>query len=322
MKPILLCLLPFALGITGCTGKPNDFLPGYAEADYVRVSSTVGGKLTKLYVTRGGKLDAGAPVFVLENENERAARAEAVARVDRAQAQLANLQKGKRPDEIAAVKAQLAQAQAALRLTSADFTRQSKLVADKFISASRLDEARAAMMRDQERVKELQAQLRIAQQGARSDEIAAARKDVQAAQAQLAQAEWKLEQTSVRSPVAAEVVDVLYREGEWVPAGSPVASLLPPQNIKARFFVPETMLGAIRLGQAVQLRCDGCDAPTQATVSFIAREAEYTAPLIYSRENRSSLVFMIEAKPAADKAIRLHPGQPLEIDLRSLRSAQ
>src|SRR5690606_37338815 len=111
------------------------------------------------------------------------------------------------------------------------------------------------------------------------------------------------------------VVDVLFREGEWVPPGAPVISLLPPQNIKARFFVDEKMLGRLRLGQRVTLQCDGCDAPLEAAISFIAPEAEYTAPLIYSNENRATLVFMIEARPAPEQARRLHPGQPLEIRL-------
>ena len=108
---------------------------------------------------------------------------------------------------------------------------------------------------------------------------------------------------------------MLYREGEFVPAGSPVITLLPPQNIKARFFVPETALAALRLGQRVTLRCDGCGADIGARISFIAAEAEYTTPLIYSKENRAHLVFMVEARPTPADALRLHPGQPLEIGL-------
>jgi HlyD family secretion protein len=111
------------------------------------------------------------------------------------------------------------------------------------------------------------------------------------------------------------VVEVLYREGEWVPAGAAVVSLLPPANIKARFFLPQTRLGALAVGQDVSLQCDGCSAPIPAKVSFIAREAEYTAPLIYSKENRAALVFMVEARPSLSDARRLHPGQPLEVRL-------
>lgn len=308
----LLALLA-CLAVNACNKPAADYYPGYAEADYVRLAPAIGGRLTKLFVHRGEQAAANAPAFVLEQDSERAAREEAAAGVERAQAQLANLKKGKRPDEVAAAAAQLAQAQAAQKLSAADLARQEKLVRDKFISAASLDQAQAAFRRDAQRVTELQAQLRIAKLGARPDEVAAAEQEVKAAEAALAQADWKLEQKSQRMPVSGLIDDVLYREGELVPAGSPVISLLPPQNIKARFFVPEAALGRIAIGQQVELRCDGCGKPIPAAVSFIAPEAEYTAPLIYSKETRATLVFMVEARPSAADAARLHPGQPLEV---------
>ncbi|HEX2529896.1 MAG TPA: HlyD family efflux transporter periplasmic adaptor subunit [Burkholderiaceae bacterium] len=308
-----LTLLALVAILPGCGERAQDFYPGYAEADYVRLASPIAGNLAKLYLKRGDKVAANAPAFVLEQESERAAHEEAQARVERAHAVLANLKKGKRPDEIAALQAQLAQGQAALRLSMAELARQEQLLAAGFISPARIDEARTTVARDRNRVHELQAQLRIARLGARSDEIDAAMRDLSAAQAQLAQANWALEQKTRHVPVNAEVVDILFREGELVPAGSPVVTLLPPQNIKARFFVPEPVLGTLRLGQEVVIRCDGCGAPILGKISYISPEAEYTSPLIYSKENRSTLVFMIEARPVPDGARRLHPGQPLEV---------
>jgi HlyD family secretion protein len=307
--------------LAGCSDKPADYFPGYAEAEYVRLAAPIGGMLTRLQVQRGDRVARNASAFALEQESERAAREQAAFEAQRAQAQLANLKKGKRPDEVAAVRAQLAQAQAALQLSSDNLKRQQKLVADHFVSPATLDETRSALKRDQGRVNELRAQLRVAQQGARPDEIEAAEKDLQAAEAQLAQAEWRLDQKTQRMPAAGEVTDVLYREGEFVPAGNPVVTLLPPQNIKARFFVPETLLGKLQLGQDVTLRCDGCNAPIAARISFIATEPEYTSPLIYSKENRATLVFMIEAKPSPQDAQRLHPGQPLEVHLATVAKA-
>lgn len=306
--------------LVSCADKAGDAFPGYAEAEYVRLTPAIGGTLVKLYLKRGDKVVAGAPAFVLEQENERAALEEAAARVRRAQAQLADLKKGKRPDEVAAVQAQLAQAEAGLKLSAADLARQKQLVGAKFIAPARLDEAQAAIERDRARVSELRAQLRVARLGARSDAIDGAQQELKTAEAQLAQAQWRLTQKTQRIPTAGEVVDVLYQEGETVPAGSPVLSLLPPHNIKARFFVPEPALATLRLGQELLLQCDGCGAPIPAKVSYISREAEYTSPLIYSKENRSTLVFMIEARPSIDDARRLHPGQPLEIRLAGAKA--
>ncbi|MGV8893968.1 MAG: HlyD family secretion protein [Burkholderiaceae bacterium] len=310
---LLLGLVGIAAALEACTAQPSDSFPGYAEADYVRVSSPIAGTLLTLHFKKGDQAKRGAPAFVLEQDSETAARAEAAFRVQSAEASLADLKKGKRPDEIATAQAQLAQAQAALRLSAADLVRQTQLIDAHFISASRLDEARAAVKRDQAHVQELEAQLQVQKLGARSDEITVAEQALNAAQAQLAQVAWRVAQKSQTIPVDSTVANVLYQEGEWVPAGSPVLSLLPPQNIKARFFVPETILGKLHLGQTVTLRCDGCKEAIAASVSFIAQNAEYTAPLIYSKENRATLVFMVEARPDRKNADVLHPGQPLEV---------
>jgi HlyD family secretion protein len=315
MKSVFLWSIAAALLLAACSERTGDFYPGYAEAEYVRLATPIAGTLVKLHVNRGDRVESNAPAFVLEQESESAARAEAAARVQRAAAQLANLKKGRRPDELAAIEAQLAQAEAALSLSSSNLARQKKLVADKFIAPANLDEARAMLERDQARVNELRAQARVARLGARSDEIDAAQQELKSAEAQLAQAEWRLAQKTQRIPVGGEVTDVLYREGEFVPAASPVVSLLPPQNIKLRFFVPEPVLSALRLGQDVTVQCDGCKAAIAAKISYVSSAPEYTSPLIYSKENRAALVFMIEARPAPAQAQSLHPGQPVEIRL-------
>ncbi len=148
----------------------------------------------------------------------------------------------------------------------------------------------------------------------RPDQVAAAQATLVATQEQLAQAEWRLAQKSQRAPRAALVADTLYTAGEWVQAGAPVVSLLPPENIKLRFFVPEQRIASLKFGQQVTVSCDGC-APLKAKITFVSPQAEYTAPLIYSKENRASLVFLVEARPEPADAVRLHPGQPVEIKL-------
>ncbi|MEO8152948.1 MAG: HlyD family efflux transporter periplasmic adaptor subunit [Rhizobacter sp.] len=314
MSKLLLSLCVCA-GVAACSKPAADVFPGYVEGDNVRLSAPVSGILTKLYVQRGDSVAANAPAFVLEQESERSSREEAEAGVQRAQDQVANLKLGKRPEEIAALRAQQSEAQAALNLSSAELVRARKLVAENFNSPASLDQASAAVARDQARVNELVAQMRLAMQGSRSNEIAAAEQAVKAAKAQLAQADWRVQQKTQRIPVAGDVVDVMYREGEWVPQGGAVLSLLPPSQVKARFFLPQPMLGKVVLGQSVQLQCDGCPAPITAKVSFIAREAEFTSPIIYSKENRAALVFMVEARTTAEDARHLHPGQPLEVRL-------
>jgi len=305
----------FLLALSGCQDQAKPGWQGYVEGEYVRVGAPLAGTLLELGVERGQMVAKGAPLFVLEQENEAAARREAESRVAQAVARLANLEKGKRPDEIAAISAQQAQAQAALELSRANLARQEKLVAAGFVSHAVLDEAHAAVERDTARGAELAAQLRVARLAARSDEIVSARAEVQAARAALAQAQWRLGQKAVPAPVAGTVQDRFYLPGEFVPAGNPVVSLLPPENLKLRFFVGETELARIKQGQAVNAQCDACGGDIPATIRFVSTQAEYTPPVIYSRENRTKLVYLVEAGMTAKDAARLHVGQPIEVRL-------
>jgi HlyD family secretion protein len=275
--------------------------------------------LQALSVTRGAQVKAGDALFVLEQENEAAARREAEERLKNAEAQLANLQKGKRPTELDAIRAQLAQAEAGLKLSASQLKRREQLVTQGFVSRESLDEVRSAYERDRQQVSELKAQLATAQLAARPDEIKAAESLVQAARAALAQADWKLAQKSVKAPVAGLVQDTYYVTGEWVNANQPVVALLPPENIKVRFFVDQPALGGIRTGQRLRLDCDGCPAPVSAQVSFISQQAEFTPPVIYSRQERAKLVFLIEARTAPADAVKLHPGQPVEVRFEEKR---
>jgi len=308
--------LALAAGIPACGDGGDGALQGYAEGEYVRVASPIAGQLARLNVARGSTVKAGDPLFTLEQENEAAARGQAEQQLRQAEAQYQNLLKGKRPEEIEAIQAQLAQAEASLKLSESNLSRQERLVSANFASKETLDAARSTRERDAARVSELKAQLAAARLAARPDEIRAAGAAVRAARDALAQAEWRLAQKSLRAPQDAVVTETLYYAGEWVPAGSPVVSLLPAANVKVRFFVPEPVLGSVRLGQAIAIRCDGCEQAIAATITYIAPQAEYTPPVIYSRENRAKLVFLVEARPAPADAARLHPGQPVEVRLQ------
>lgn len=313
MRSILL-LLASTLLYGACTPTNKPELHGYVEGEYVRVAAPFAGQLTVLSVQRGTPVQAGAALFVLEQENEKAARLEAGEHLQSAMARLANLQKGKRVDEVRAVEAQLAQARASAKLSQTQLQRDEKLVKERFIAPEHLDQTRAARDRDLSHVNELAAQLRVTQQGARPDEINAASADVKAAQASVEQAQWRLEQKSVRAPVSGLVQDTIYSAGEWVPAGLPVVSLLSPANIKIRFFIPEPQLAKYKIGQALQVTCDAC-AKLKAQVSYVSTQAEYTPPVIYSNEARAKLVYMAEARLTPVDAVKLHPGQPVDIIL-------
>lgn len=302
--------------LAGCSAPPSGVYQGYAEGEYVYVASPYAAILDHLGVARGQQVAAKAPLYRLEQAAEEAALREAEARLKTAQARLANLAAGKRAAEVDAVLAQKQANAAARELAALQLRQQEKLRASGFVSQARLDEARATHRRDVAQVAESEAQLRGARQSVgREGEIRAATTDVEAAREQVAQARWRLDQKSAAAPAAALVQDTFYSPGEWVPAGSPVVSLLPPGNIKLRFFVPEAELGAMGIGQRVFAACDGCGQPIPAVVAFIAPQAEYTPPVIYSKESRAKLVYLVEARPQVEDAVRLHPGQPVDVTL-------
>lgn len=309
-------LLILFLGITlfGCEKTANDAWQGYIEGEYALIASPYAGQLQKLHVRRGDMVEAGKPLFALEQESERAARTEAQQRLNAAAARLENLQAARRPAEIDALRAEVTQARAALALSSSQLAQQQKLFKDGYIAQARLDEAQAARARDAARAAEAEAQLRSALQPVgREAERRAAEGDAAAAQAALAQAAWKLEQRSVAAPVSGLVQDTYFVEGEWVPAGRPMVSLLPPGNVKARFYVPEGVLSSIKANGTVEISCDGCPAPITGKVSFISSQAEYTPPVLYSKESRTKLLFLVEARL---EGAGLRPGQPVDVRLK------
>jgi HlyD family secretion protein len=233
-----------------------------------------------------------------------------------AEARLENLRAGRRPPEIESLRAAVVQAKAALALSSSQLAQQEKLFKGGFIAQAVLDQAQSAHARDAALLKGAEAQLRTALQPlGRDEERKAAEGEVAAAKAALAQADWKLEQKSIAAPVAGLVQDTFFVEGEWVPAGRPVVSILPPGNVKARFYVPEKVLGSLQPGRKLEIRCDGCPAPLEASISYLSSQAEYTPPVLYTREQRQKLLFLVEARIAKGAAL-LHPGQPVDVRLK------
>lgn len=306
--------LPIAalLLFSACSSPSADVFHGYVEGEFIYVASPLPGIVT-LKVAKGSVVKKGEPLFALESDAERSSRNEAQRRLAQAEATLQDAGKGLRPTEMAAVKAQLQQAKSALLLAETEYGRQERLFSSAVVSAQSLDSAKSARDQQQQLVARLEADLQTARLGARSDQIAAAKANVRALEAVLTRAEWELSQKSRMAPETATVYDTLYRSGEWVAAGKPVLSLLPPASIKVRVYLPEGRLAAIHLGDPVTVTVDGIKESFSGRVSFISPRPEYTPPVIYSRESRAKLVYLLEAAFPPETPVRLHPGQPVDL---------
>ena len=306
-------VLSFALALAACS-KDTGRLQGWVEADFVFVGPDEAGRVEMLAVREGDQVAAGAPLFAVDADLQQADVHTATAQVDEARARLARLESAQqRQEEIAVLEAQESRALAMLALSTSELDRQQSLSARGVAAQAQVDTARANFSRDKAALEEVRRQIAVGRLSAREEDIAAARQSLAAALARQTASATKLARRKLVSPVSGAVQQVYYRPGEMVPAGRPVLSILPPGNIKLRFFVAQALLPKIALGDSVEVTCDGC-APLTARVSFIARSAEYTPPVIYSLEERNKLVFMVEARPEKPDGLRV--GQPVQVALK------
>lgn len=298
----------------GCDRRPPATEQGYVEGEYVYVASPLAGTLESIAVQRGTQVQAGDALYALASMPEKATRDQAAQQLAQAQSSLANAQKGRRPSEIESLQAQVQAARAELALAERECARQEKLGTIPGGTAQQdLDRARSQRDQDLQRVAQFEADLKTARLGSREDEIAATEASVRALGAALAKADWELAQKRQSAPRAGLVFDTLYRPGEWVAAGRPVVALLPPEDVKVRAFVPEARVGRIHTGDSVHVTVDGTGSPLTGKVSFISPQAEYTPPVIYSKESRGKLVFMVEVVFDRETTMNLHPGQPVDV---------
>jgi HlyD family secretion protein len=239
--------LLLALVLSGCEAGSDQSFQGWIEADLIFVGPDEMGRVESLAVREGDQAEAGAPLFAVD----------------------ADLQK-----------ADLQVQDATLKNAQQAYDRARDLLKTQAGTQKTFEDAEAAL---------------------------------RSAQARRNSSQTRLDRRKASSPVTGSVEQIYFRVGEMVPAGKPVVALLPPGNLKVRFFVNEAILPRIKLGDTVKVQCDGCAADLAATVSFMSRTSEFTPPVIYSTEERAKLVFMIEARPQSPDRLRV--GQPVSVAL-------
>lgn len=265
--------LVLLLVLAGCGDRGQQPWLGYAEGEDAFISAPQPGWIASVAVKRGDAVKEGDLLFTLDDTQQRAARDEAKA-------------------ALALAAAQLTQTQAQLAYATKELNRQRKLVQAHAGTKAALDLA----------------QSNYDETKARIDQIAAQQRQAAAA---LDNADYQLAQRRITARVAGRIEDIYFRQGEYAPASTPVISLLPPQNVFVRFFVPETEFGKVKMGQPVRIACDGCAPDLTATITFIAQQEEFTPPVIFSIANRTKLVFKLEAR--APGGLKINPGQPVDV---------
>lgn len=313
-KNVVLLLICLPLLIS-CSDHGKDIVQGYIEGELTYIASSQSGELEQLLVNRGEMVRTNQSLFKLDSQPQSDAVAQAQAQLASSQSTLEDMKLGERPEEILELKAQIEATKSAIEYYQAQMSRYKDLAKLDYATKSDYDEALYQYQTSSANLKEQQAQLDLAYQGQRQNQIKAQEQVVEQNQANLAQAEWDLAQKNMNSVINGLVFDTYYWPGEWVSAGQPVLSIQAPENISVIFFVSETQLGKIQVGDNVAFQCDSCKNPTVAKISYISNEAEYNPPVIYSEDMREKLVYEVKAIINEKEALNYHPGQPVDVAL-------
>lgn len=310
----LLCALPFAAALfSACTALPP-LAVGYVEGDYVLLAPIETAQLRTLDVRRGDLVEAGQTLAMLESEDARLGLAEAEAALAQTEAQLADLQRGKRPEEIAVLEAALGSAEAQASEARRVLERTRDLARRGIAAQAEMDRVETALELAEAAVRQAEANLAVARLPAREEAIRAAEGQADRARAALEQARWRLDKRTIAAPAAGRIADVIRGPGDLAGPAAPVLSLLPDGAVKLRLYVPEPLFSSVPVGTLLSVRCDGCPEDLVARVSYASPEPEFTPPVIYSLETRQKLVHLIEARPEGEAAA-LQPGQIVDVRL-------
>lgn len=323
--PVLLAAL--ALGAAcGDEAPPHEIrVSGYAEATAVRLAPEVGGLVAAVAVREGDSVRAGDEVLRIDTRELELALDRARAEQRAAEAQLALLQAGARPQEIAqaeaqaqAVRDELAAARAELDAAQADLDRFEALLEARAGSRKQRDDAATRRDVARQRVQAAASRVRAAEEvvarlraGARPEEIEAARARVVAARAQVRIAEDALGDATLRSPIAGIVTERLVEPGEVVAPRAPVLVVTNLADAWADVFVPEPMIPRLRLGQEAILYTDAGGAGLAGRVRYISPEAEFTPRNVQTAEERSKLVYRVRVAVDNGSGV-LKQGMPVE----------
>lgn len=307
-----LAALAWAFRDAGNGPEQGVFL-GYVEGDLLFIGPIEGERLAKLDVDVGKVVKPGAPLFSMATPLLDEQRAEATARLEQMKAQVQNLRAAtNRPQQIAVLQAAVDRAAAALKLSTSEYQRKKTLYSHGNATKAAFEQASMELDRDKAALEEAKRQVEAARIPGRSHEIEAAEAAIGQMRSQLDQIDIRIERQRVVAPAAGTVQDVYFRAGEMVNAGQPVLSLLPPENRKVRFYVPQSRLAAVRLGAKVKISCDGCEDGLWGHIFFAASREEFTPPVIFSDQERAKLVFKIEARLEGE-ARKLPLGLPVAV---------
>lgn len=321
MSVVLLVLLVAAAAavfaiVRGRSGAGALVATGTVEATDAALGFTVPGRLEAVRVDEGDTVAAQAPLASLDRSETLGRRDQALAQVAAAKAQLLELERGSRPQEIAAARAAAQAAADKLADAERDADRVRSLRQRNVVSQQDLDKAITALEVARSARVQADEQRRLVELGPRPEKVAAARAALTAAEASVRTLQATLAQMEVRAPFPGTITVRHHEPGEILAAGAPVVTLLHRDDRWVRIYVPEDRIGAVRIGQPAQITSDTFrDRRYEGRVVAIASEAEFTPKTVQTREERVKLVYSVKVRITGDPRHDLKPGMPADVVL-------
>ena len=308
------CTVPIIASLFASCNPVAPLAVGYVEGEFVLLAPIDVSQVTELSVKRGDRVESGSVIATLDEGDALIAVAQAEAGLAQAEAQLADIKIGKRPEEIAVLEATLRSAKAQSEESARVLARISDLYKRGTATKAQLDEATTQVEVGEAAISQAEANLAVAHLPARPEVIKAVENQVKQARATLDQANWRLSKRKIAAPTAGRIDDVIRNPGDLAGPSAPVVSLLPDGAVKLKVYVPEGSFSSVAAGDVLAVNCDGCKPGLTARVSYVSPDPEFTPPVIYSLETRQKLVYLVEARPEGD-ATSLQPGLIVDVSL-------
>lgn len=305
---LCICLL------LGCQRSEHHY-QGYVESDTIYLAQPFAGFLKHRFVFRGQKVKKDQILFEIDPYPQTYELSQAKAALAQGEELLSDLQKPRRIPELDAIKAQLKEVEAEITLARLRLKRNEILFNKKVIAPDTLDASRAQIDEHLAVKSQFEANLALANLGARENQIAAQVQANKMLKAKVEEAQWSVDQKQIVAPVDGVIFDVFYREGEFVNATAPVAALLSPEDIYIEFFVPQRDLHDLKIGKRVSYQYLKGSKKFDAWIAYVSPKAEYMPPLVYSNDNFDKIVFRIKAKIFENNDA--FPGEPVTVNVES-----
>jgi HlyD family secretion protein len=308
------------LALASCGGTSDDaalFASGTVEATEADLGFQAPGRVAAIEVREGDRVTDGQAIARLDASELEAARDGAAAQVAAAEARLAEMRRGARPQELSRAEAALHSATQRAEDARRDAQRAARLFEGGAVSQQALDKANTALEVAEAAQEQAEETLAMVREGPRRETIAAQTAMVGQARANLARAEAILGHASIDAPFAG-IVTVRHREpGEAIGPGAPVVTLLDPADRWVRIYVREDEIGRVSIGMAADIVSDTYpDETYEGEVFFIGNEAEFTPRNVQTAEERIKLVYPVKVRITGDPDFHLEPGIPADVTLR------